>query len=196
MEQKPRETEIQVRSSHASQFRAVENDGVRSIEAYFAVFSDTYEVFPGCTESVDAHAFDDTINDDIRCLVDHDTLRVLGRTKPGTLNLSVDNYGLKGAVTINPDDQDAMNLYARVQRGDVNQCSFGFDIVSEEADVRPDGTVHWTLKAVKLYEVSIVTFPAYEKTEAVARSKRAAKTLEIWKKRMKARLKHGTETTA
>lgn len=195
MERKPMGAEIQVRSSHTGEFRAVESDGVRSIEAYFAVFSDIYEVFPGCTESVDAHAFDETINDDIRCLVNHDTSRVLGRTKPGTLRLSIDNYGLKGVVDINDDDQDAVNQYARVKRGDVSQCSFGFEILAEEVDVRADGTVHWTLKSVKLYEVSIVTFPAYEKTEAVARS-RMAQAFDIWKKRMKARLNHGTETTA
>lgn len=196
MEQKPKETDIQRRSSRASEFRAAEVDGVRSIEAYFSVFSDIYECFPGCTESVDAHAFDGTINDDVRCLVNHDTSRVLGRTKPGTLRLLVDNYGLKGTVTINPDDQDAMNLYARVQRGDVSQCSFGFEILNEEVEVKSDGSIHWTLKSVKLYEVSIVTFPAYEKTEAVARSKRMTQAFEVWKKRMKERLNHGTETTA
>ncbi|MEL7610606.1 MAG: HK97 family phage prohead protease [Bacillota bacterium] len=194
MDQEKRKTEIQQRSSRVTEFRAIENDGVRSIEAYFAVFSDIYEIFPGYTESVDAHAFDSTINDDIRCLVNHDTTRVLGRTKPGTLRLSIDNYGLKGVVDINDDDQDAVNQYARVKRGDVSQCSFGFEILSEEVEVRPDGSVHWTLKSVKLYEVSIVTFPAYEKTEAVARS-RMEQAFEIWKKRMKARLKHGTETT-
>lgn len=187
---------MELRSSRKSEFRAVETEGTRSVEAYFSVFGDIYEIYPGWTESVDPHAFDGTINDDIRCLIDHDTSKVLGRTKAGTLRLEVDNYGLKGVVDINPDDQDALNLYARVQRGDVNQCSFGFDILTEEMDARADGTVHWTLKAVKLYEVSVVTFPAYEKTEAVARSKRATQAFNAWKKRMKARLNHGTETTA
>ena len=189
------EKEVQLRSSHVGEFRAVETDGVKTIEAYFAVFNDIYEMWPGCTESIDPHAFDDTINDDIRCLINHDTSMVLGRTKAGTLKLVVDNYGLKGIVTINPDDQDAMNLYARVQRGDVSQCSFGFEILSEETDVKSSGNVHWTLKSVRLYEVSIVTFPAYEKTEAVARS-RAAQSFDIWKKRMKERLNNGTQTTA
>jgi HK97 family phage prohead protease len=192
--EKPKE--MQLRSSHATEFRAVETDGVKTIEAYFAVFNDTYEMWPGCTESIDPHAFDETINDDIRCLINHDTSLVLGRTKAGTLKLVIDNYGLKGIVTINNDDQDALNLYARVQRGDVSQCSIGFEILSEETDVKPNGNVHWTLKSLKLYEGSIVTFPAYEKTEAVARSKRAAQSFDIWKKRMKERLKNGTKTTA
>ena len=121
---------------------------------------------------------------------------MLGRTKVGTLVLSVDNYGLKGVVKINPDDTDAMNLYARVKRGDVSQCSFGFDILRDELESRPDGTYHWIIKAVKLYEVSIVTFPAYEKTEAEARDRRAGQAFEVWKKRMKERITHGTETVA
>lgn len=184
------------RSSKASEFRAADVEGSPQIEAYFAVFNDTYDMYPGCTESIDPHAFDDALSDDIRCLIDHDTTLVLGRTKVGTLVLSVDNYGLKGVVKINPDDTDAMNLYARVKRGDVSQCSFGFDILRDELESRPDGTYHWIIKAVKLYEVSIVTFPAYEKTEAEARDRRAGQAFEVWKKRMKARITHGTETVA
>ena len=61
------------------------------------------------------------------------------------------------------------DLYARVQRGDVSQCSFGFDILDEETEYREDGSVHWTIKRVKLYEVSIVTFPAYRDTSVQAR---------------------------
>ena len=167
------------RSSKASEFRASDVEGSPQIEAYFAVFSDIYEMYPGGTESIDPHAFDDALSDDIRCLIDHDTTLVLGRTKVGTLTLSVDNYGLKGVVKINPDDTDAMNLYARVKRGDVSQCSFGFDILRDELESRPDGTYHWIIKSVKLYEVSIVTFPAYEKTEAEARDRRAGQAFEV-----------------
>ena len=156
------------RSSLKSEFRAVEGD-VKKIEAYFAVFNDIYEIWPGATESIDSHAFDNALSDDIRCLIDHETSAVLGRTKAGTLTLAVDNYGLKGTVEINPNDQDALNLYARVERGDVSQCSFGFDILDEEVEYRKDGSVHWTIKRVKLYEVSVCTFPAYETTSVSAR---------------------------
>ena len=86
-----------------------------------------------------------------------------------------------------------MNLYARVQRGDVDQCSFGFDILSEDYDVRDDGSVHWTIKKVKLYEVSVCTFPAYEETNVQARSAERdeikRKALEAWKLRTLAKLK-------
>ena len=185
---KAREQERQFRSVQPTQLRAGESDGKRTIETYFAVFGDVFEMWPGATESFDAHAFDGALNADVRCLTNHDPSKVLGRTKSGTLSLSIDNYGLKGIVEINERDQDAMNLYARVQRGDVSQCSVGFDILREDYRINPDGTQHWTIMEVRLYEGSIVTFPAYEKTEAVARSLRKAQSFEFWQKKMKERM--------
>ena len=181
----------QMRSA-ATEFRAAENDGKKYIEGYFSVFGSNYEQWPGATESVDPHAFDETVADDVRALVNHDTTLVLGRTKAGTLELKVDSRGLWGRAEINEADQDATNLYARVQRGDVDQCSFGFDILEEEVDFRDDGTAHWTLRKVKLYEVSVCTFPAYEDTSVQARKrdyeKLKARATEAWKARMKERL--------
>ena len=152
-----------------ARFQTREEGSERRIEGYFSVFGPEYELWPGASESVDPHAFDAVLQDDVRALIDHDTRLVLGRTVAGTLELRVDDHGLWGSVIINPEDQDAMNLYARVKRGDVSQCSFGFDILDEETAYREDGTVHWTIKSVKLYEVSVCTFPAYRETEVQAR---------------------------
>ena len=86
-----------------------------------------------------------------------------------------------------------MNLYARVQRGDVSQCSFGFDILDEEFTERSDGSVLWTIRKVKLYEVSVVTFPAYVETAVSARKDEVdtirRRKLEAWKIEMKERVK-------
>lgn len=174
------------------QLRADDQDGGKRIEGYFATFGGIYELWPGATESVDPHAFDDALQDDIRCLIDHDTRLVLGRNVAGTLRLQVDDHGLWFSVDINPEDSDAMNLYARVQRGDVSGCSFGFDILEEETLHKEDGSVHWTIKRVKLYEGSICTFPAYQDTEATAR-REDLKTIrrrevEEWKNAMKERM--------
>lgn len=179
--------ERQVRSFGMSQFRALDATGKKQIECYFAVFSDKYELWEGYTESIDPNAFDGTINDDIRCLVNHEPARVLGRTKAGTLQLSIDSYGLKGIVDINEDDSDAMNLYSRVQRGDVSQCSIGFEILEEVFTQSTPNTGHWLIKRVKLYEGSVVTFPAYEKTEAHAREARQAEVNRRFKESMKER---------
>jgi len=187
--------EIRQARSQATQFRAAENDGRKYIEGYFSVFGDTYELWPGATESIDPHAFDGVLSDDIRALINHDTTLVLGRNKAGTLELKVDSRGLWGRIEINEKDQDAMNLYARVERGDVNQCSFGFDILEEDTVYREDGSIHWTIKKVKLYEVSVVTFPAYEDTSVQARKKDfeqvKKRQIEKWKAERKERLKNG-----
>lgn len=153
----------------ASEFKTRADGDELRIEGYFAVFNSNYQLWPDATESVAPGAFSETLGDDIRALIDHETMYVLGRNKAGTLELREDSHGLWGSALINPNDQDAMNLYARVQRGDVNQCSFGFDILEEETEFRDDGSVHWTIKKVKLYEVSVCTFPAYSETSVSAR---------------------------
>ena len=178
-----------------------EESGDMFISGYFAVYGSEYELWPGASESVDPHAFDEALDDDIRCLINHDTRLVLGRNIAGTLQLRVEGKGLWGEVKINPNDQDAVNVYERVKRGDVNQCSFGFDIVAEEFEDRGD-SVHWTIKAVKLYEVSVVTFPAYEETGVEARKRQVEdirkRKNESWRARMMARMKgekNGTKET-
>ena len=155
----------------ATEFQTREDNGDPTIEGYFSVFNSNYEIAPGMTESVAKGAFSRSLEGgDIRALTNHDTTLVLGRTKAHTLELREDERGLWGRIHINPNDADAMNLYERVKRGDVDQCSFGFEIVSEETDFREDGTIHWTLTDVNLYEVSACTFPAYEQTAIAARS--------------------------
>ena len=155
--------------SDASQFQVREAEGDLSIEGYFSVFNSIYELWPGATESVAPGAFSETLGDDIRALVNHNDTLVLGRNKAGTLELREDSHGLWGKIKVNPNDSDAMNLYERVKRGDVNQCSLGFMIESEETEFREDGSIHWTIRKVKLFEVSVCTFPAYEATEVSAR---------------------------
>lgn len=160
-------TARQVRSI-ASDFTTREDGEELRIEGYFAVFNSNYQIASGLSESVAPGAFSDTLGDDVRALIDHETMFVLGRNRAGTLELREDSHGLWGSILINPNDQDAMNLYSRVQRGDVNQCSFGFDILDEETEFN-DENVHWTIKKVKLYEVSVCTFPAYAETNVQAR---------------------------
>jgi len=187
----------QVRSVETKFETRGDSDELR-IEGYFAVFNSNYEIAPGMSESIAPGAFSRTLQGgDIRALINHDTTFVLGRTKAHTLDLREDARGLWGSVVINPNDGDAMNLYERVKRGDVDQCSFGFQIVSEESDFREDGSVHWTIKDVDLFEVSACTFPAYEETSLSARaSERAeleARRLAAWKAQAKNKLMGGAD---
>ena len=172
--------------------RAGENKDM-VIEGYFAVFNSETELWPGAYEEIAPRAFDNTLNNDIRALINHDTGLVLGRNKAGTLELKVDGRGLWGSIRINPNDSDAVNLYERVKRGDVDQCSFGFNILDEEVDFREDGTVKWTIKEVDLHEVSVVTFPAYTETGVQARKAEVEqyrqRQLEQRKHQLKERMK-------
>lgn len=180
----------ETRSCPMRDFHTRDEDGNLYIEGYFSVFNSPYEIWAGATETVAKGAFSETLGGDIRALINHDSTLVIGRTTAGTLELREDDVGLWGRIRINPNDSDAMNLYTRVQRGDVNQCSFGFDIIEEETEYLPDDSVHWTLRRVKLYEVSVVTFPAYEDTAVVARQREvAAAKLERWKDAMRNKLK-------
>lgn len=172
----------------------IEGDsGEMFIEGYWVVFGQETELWPGAFEEIAQGAFDESLGRDIRALVNHDTTLVLGRTKAGTLELKADTYGLWGRVRINPDDSDAVNAYARVKRGDVDQCSFGFNILEEVTDWRDDGTVKWTVTKAELWEVSVCTFPAYEQTGIQARKaevdRHRERLLEARKSKLKARLR-------
>ena len=192
-----------INSRHGRQLRSIpqqfctrEDGDELIIEGYFAVFDSPYTLWDGATEIVKPGAFAGCLSGDIRALIDHDTRLVLGRTKAGTLELREDARGLWGSIKINRADTDAMSLYARVQRGDVDQCSFGFDIEEETFVDLGGGKFRWEITKVNpLYEVSVVTFPAYEETAVKARHADLAeiqrRQAEAWKTKMKTRLTGG-----
>jgi len=182
----------------APELRAENNDGKKFIRGYFAVFGEDYEMFKGFTETLDPAAFDNTLSGDIRALWNHNTDIVLARTGSRTLTLSADNHGLYGEIEINEKDSDAVNSHARVERGDVSQCSFGFDIIREEMSQLPNGDWHSRIMEVELYEVSPCTFPAYKQTSISARADEIKqinkRQTDVWKATMKERLKNGSKT--
>lgn len=188
-----RKSRMTARASTAG-FQIREENDEPIIEGYFSVFDSIYDMGYGCTESIARGAFTKTLSGDIRALINHDTTLVLGRTSAHTLELREDEHGLWGRIRINPKDSQAMDLYERVKRGDVDQCSFGFEIVDEETEFRDDDTVHFTIREVKLYEVSCCTFPAYSDTSISARAESTReeiqkRKLEAWKSKMMTRLK-------
>ena len=192
-----------INSRHGRQLRSIpqqfctrEDGDELIIEGYFAVFDSPYTLWDGVTEIVKPSAFAGCLSGDIRALIDHDTRLVLGRTKAGTLELREDARGLWGSIKINRADTDAMSLYARVQRGDVDQCSFGFDIEEETFVDLGGGKYRWEITKVNpLYEVSVVTFPAYEETAVKARhadlDEIQRREAEAWRANMTKRLTGG-----
>ena len=178
----------------AADFQTRAEDGRLYIDGYFAVFNSEYWLWDRAFETIDPGAFSLEADTDVRALTNHDTTLVLGRTTVGTLQLRVDEKGLYGTILINEKDQDAVNLYERVRRGDVSQCSFGFDILQESTEYRDDGITVFHLQRVKLWEVSVCTFPAYEDTGVQARMAEVEtarkRELEEWRERMRTRLKN------
>ena len=177
----------------AQQFQTRSANDDLFIEGYFSVFNSEYPLWEGASEIVKPGAFTNSVSGDVRALINHDSSLVLGRTKAGTLTLRQDERGLWGSIRINRDDVDAMNLYARVQRGDVDQCSFGFDIKRETFVDLGDGKCRWEIEEVDpLYEVSVCTFPAYTETSVSARKQDLAeiekRRAEAWRSDMKKKL--------
>lgn len=114
-----------------------EEGGKKYLEGYFSVFGEPYQVWDGWVETIERGAFARYLasGEDVKVLWNHDSNIVLGATGNGTASLQEDEVGLFGSVEINENDQEAVNAYARVARGDVDGCSFGFDIARQEISI-------------------------------------------------------------
>ena len=184
--------------------RIREEGGRRYLEGYFAVFGEQYQVWDGWTETIERGAFAEYLasGEDVKVLWNHDSNIVLGSTGNGTATLQEDEIGLFGTVEINEKDQEAVNAYARIARGDVDGCSFGFEIDRQEEWWDEQGVYHTKILRVDpLYEVSPCTFPAYKATSITARNgeklnqaredyeQAKNKKQERWRESMRKRLK-------
>ena len=163
------------------------NDGSEAavVEGYASVFNSRTNIDDWYDEEIAPGAFTESLsqNKDVRCLFNHDWGCVLGRTSAKTLILEQDSKGLRFEVTL-PNTTDANNLKESMSRGDINQCSFGFWVTGQEEDFTGEIPLI-RITNVDLWEVSIVSLPAYEDTEAALRSKFQEKTIETIKLRKK-----------
>jgi HK97 family phage prohead protease len=112
--------------------------------------------------------------DDVRCLLNHDSNALLGRTTNGTLTLSQDSTGLKMRCEL-PDTSVGKDVHTLITRGDITGMSFGFMVLDEDVSYTADGRCLRTIKDVSLLDVSPCVYPAYEATSVQARSIDAAK---------------------
>lgn len=173
-------TDIQTRTYPLERLEIRAGDGEKpKIKGYAAVFNRLSEPLSDWggqfREKVSPGAFTKTLQfADVRALMNHDPNYVLGRNKSGTLTLSEDNHGL--AVDIAPPDTTwARDLMVSMQRDDVNQMSFAFRVIKDKWESLKDETTGKredtrTLLEVALYDVSVVTYPAYKDTSASVRS--------------------------
>ncbi len=148
----------------------IEDGKQAKLIGYAALFDSLSEEMWGMRELIAKGSFQETIKkDDVRMLWNHDPNFVLARNRSGTLTLREDDKGLYFEA-VPPDTQWARDLIVTIKRGDVTQNSFGFQILDESWE-KKDGKDIRTVKKVKLYDVSPVTYPAYPETQVWVRSK-------------------------
>lgn len=144
------------------------DDGTATFEGFFIVYNTPAPCKPfDFFEQIAPEAVISSLDNDIRCLFNHDTGQVLGRTKNGTLRLENTPDGLYGVCTVNLNDSNARDIYERVKRGDISGCSFGAWIKEQEID-EERGMI--TITDLDLVEVSVCPFPFYPSTTMEARS--------------------------
>jgi HK97 family phage prohead protease len=171
--------EREIRSFAVTELRVdASQDGKgKTLYGYASVFDILSENLGGFKEKVAKGTFNRAVKeDDVRALFNHDPNFVLGRNQSGTLRLWEDIHGLRFENDM-PDTQAARDLAESIRRGDVNQMSFAFRTLKDEwnyledpAEIVAMGTnLIRTLMEVKLFDVSVVTYPAYPQTTADVR---------------------------
>ena len=158
--------------------RAANESGAFGFKGHAAVFNRFANIGGFFKERIAPGAFTKTIQEaDVRFLMNHDPQYVLARSKAGTLRLSEDKRGLLVDADMAPTTY-ASDLSLLLERGDVSQMSFGFIAVRDEWDESkkiPERTV----TEAKLFDVSVVTFPAYDGTDAALRSAQLSALLDM-----------------
>ena len=142
----------------------------RRIRGMAIVFDSLSVNLGGFRETIKPEAVDRTLREglDVRALADHDSGKVLGRTRAGTLQLRKDKKGLSVIIEPDPEISYAKDLMRAVARGDISGMSFGFRVL--EDDWREDPETGMPIRDVldmRISEVSVVAFPAYESTDVV-----------------------------
>jgi HK97 family phage prohead protease len=161
---------LERRGCAPSELRAAREDGSPGkLSGYAAVFDQLSDDLGGFRERIAAGAFAKSIADgaDVRALIDHDPSKILGRSKAGTLRLAETSIGLAVEIDL-PDTGMARDLSTMIDRGDVSQMSFGFYTRNDQW-TKIDGEWVRTLLDAELFDVSVVTFPAYPQTEVALR---------------------------
>jgi len=173
------EKQIRLTQSDEGQLRTDTVDEKLFFQGYASIFNRTTDL-GYFVESIHPEAFNSALarQDDVRALFNHDTNLILGRTKSGTLRLSVDEIGLVSKIEI-PDTTLGRDLKVYIERGDISQMSFGFVIEKEEKRGMVDEKPWYEIQQVRLFDVSPVTFPAYEQTSIEVTRSLESRTADI-----------------
>jgi len=157
----------EIRSGEPVEIRA-EGDTI-SVSGYAAVFNSETIIGGSYREQIAPGAFADAIGrDDVMFLINHDGLP-MARTKSGTLTLAEDERGLYMSADLDSSDPDVRAIVPKMKRGDLDKMSFAFSPEVQSWDDSGDMPLR-TIRQASLYDVSIVTYPAYQDTDIGLRS--------------------------
>lgn len=158
----------EIRAGSPVEIRADES-GVIKVSGYAAVFNQEADIGGMFREEIAPGAFKDAIGrDDVVFLVNHAGLP-MARTRSGTLTLKEDKRGLYMETELDPEDPDVKSIVPKMKRGDLDKMSFAFMPTVQEWDDSGDIPLR-TIREAQLFDVSIVTNPAYDGTEIGLRS--------------------------
>lgn len=164
---KPDRKDVERRDLAGAELRlATENDSPKVI-GYAARFNEWTDIGGMFRERILPGAFKKTLKEaDVRALIEHDPMLIIGRNKAGTLRMVEDKKGLAVEIDI-PDTSYGRDLVVSMKRGDKTQMSFGFQAIQSDDDYNKETR---EIREAKLFDVSVVSFPAYPTTTAQVRS--------------------------
>lgn len=153
-----------------------------TVVGYGAVFNSQSNDLGGFREFIAPGAFDGRLEDDVRFLVNHDANLILARTTNGTLRLSVDEKGLRYEADL-PNTSTARDLMELLKNGTISQSSFAFTVEEDSWEVKDGMNIRTIDKVSQLYDVSSVTYPAYNE----ASSSVALRSMKEWQEKEQAK---------
>ena len=142
----------------------VEQTDDNIIEGYALKFNTESRDLGGFVETISETALENVDLSDVRCLVDHDPSKLLGRTSSGTLTLNVDDTGLYFRCVL-PNTTLGNDTLQMIKRGDITQCSFGFTVEQDSWECSENIMKRSIDKIGTLFEISLVPVPAYVDTD-------------------------------
>ena len=152
-----------------------------TVVGYGAVFNSESNDLGGFREYIAPGAFDGRLKDDVRFLINHDGMP-LARTTNGTLRLSVDEKGLRYEADM-PNTSTARDLMELLKNGTISQSSFAFTVEEDSWEVKDGMNIRTIDKVARLYDTSVVTFPAYN----AASSSVALRSMKEWQEKEEAK---------
>jgi len=147
----------------------------QTVVGYGAVFNSMSNDLGGFREFIAPNAFEGRLKDDVRFLINHEGMP-LARTTNGTLRLSVDEKGLRYEADM-PNTSTARDLMELLKNGTISQSSFAFTVEEDSWEVKDGMNIRTIDKVSQLYDVSSVTYPAYNSASSAV----ALRSLEEWK---------------